>query len=136
MTEELLAFARELGQEAGRRLIEWRGRAVASVKGDGSVVTGADEDIDRYLCRQIRARYPTHGILSEEGNTVYEGKELTWVVDPLDGTTNYALGVCYWGCSIALVAERGPLVGVLVMPALDLEFWALEGKGAYLNGER
>lgn len=142
---DLLDFARELGREAGRQLQDWRGRAAVSIKGDGSVVTEADREVDRYLRQQIRARYPEHGILSEEAETVYEGRPLTWVIDPLDGTTNYALGICYWGCSIALVSNGVPVVGVLVMPELSpayagmlhgAEFWALRGAGAFLNGER
>jgi len=133
---DLLSFARELGREAGRQLLDWRDRAVASVKADGSVVTEADHAVDRFLFQQIQARYPDHGVLSEEANTVYEGQPFTWVIDPLDGTANYALGVCYWGCSIAVLSGGVPLVGVLVVPNLDAEFWAVRGQGAFLNGKR
>ena len=108
---DLLSFARELGREAGRQLLDWRGRAVASVKADGSVVTEADHAVDRFLFQRIQARYPDHGVLSEEADTIYGGQPFTWVIDPLDGTTNYALGVCYWGCSIAVLSGGVPLVG-------------------------
>ncbi len=134
--KELLDFARDLGRQAGRQLLNWRGRVTADVKQDGSVVTEADYALDRFLCQQIRARYPDHGIISEESSTGYQGRPFTWVIDPLDGTTNFALGLAYWGCSIALVAEGVPLLGVVVMPGLGLEFWALRGEGAYCDGER
>lgn len=140
MREELLGFARELGQDAGRLLLEQQGRAEVSVKWDGSVVTEADLAVDRLVQQRIQASYPEHGILSEESHTVYggaaDGERFTWVIDPLDGTTNYSLGICYWGCSIAVVSEGMPVVGVLVMPKLGAEFWAVKGGGAFLNGER
>lgn len=85
---------------------------------------------------RIHERYPDHAILSEESGTFYEGRPVTWVIDPLDGTTNYALGICYWGCSIGIVIDGRPAVGVLTMPKLEAEFWAQVGAGAYLNGKR
>lgn len=136
MMHALLDFARELGREAGRQLLAWHGRAHAGVKSDGSVVTEADQAVDSFLSREIRARYPDHGILSEEADTLYAGQPYTWVIDPLDGTTNFALGVCYWGCSIGIVHRGLPLLGVLVFPNLEAEYWAIQGGGAYLNGER
>lgn len=136
MKQELLDFALELGREAGRQLSDCYGRAEVGVKKDGTVITDADRAVDRFLHQQIGRRYPDHGILSEETETLYRGAPITWVIDPLDGTNNYALGVCYWGCSIAVVSEGTPVVGVLVMPVLGYEFWAAQGEGAYLNGER
>jgi myo-inositol-1(or 4)-monophosphatase len=134
--EELLQFARQLGHEAGERLAALYGRVVATTKDDGSALTAADCEVDALVHRRIRQRYPDHGILSEESDTVFEGRPITWVIDPLDGTTNYALGIRYWGCSIGLVVDGQPAAGVLVMPLLDAQFWALQGAGAFLNGQR
>jgi myo-inositol-1(or 4)-monophosphatase len=134
--EALLQFARELAGEAGDQLAAFYGRARATIKEDGSVITDADRAVDRSLARRIHERYPDHAILSEESATVYEGRPVTWVIDPLDGTTNYALGICYWGCSIGVVIDGRPVIGVLVMPELGAEFWALAGAGAFLNGDR
>jgi myo-inositol-1(or 4)-monophosphatase len=134
--DSLLRFARQLGREAARQLLSWRGRGQASLKRDGTVVTDADRAVDRWLCEAIRERFPDHGILSEEADTVYTGRPLTWVIDPLDGTTNFALGICYWGCSIAVVSHGEPIVGVLAMPELKATFWASRGGGAFLDGER
>ena len=132
--DELLTFARQLGSAAGRLLLDYHGRAAASEKWDGTVVTEADRAADRLICQAIRERYPDHAVLSEEAETAYAGRRYTWVVDPLDGTTNYALGVCYWCCSIALVADGQPRLGVLTAPMLNAEYWALRGRGAFLNG--
>jgi len=134
--EELVQFARQLGHEAGDRLAALYGRVVATTKDDGSALTAADCEVDQLVRRRIHRRYPDHGILSEESDTVYEGRSVTWVIDPLDGTTNYALGICYWGCAIGLVVEGQPVAGVLVMPLLDAHFWALQGAGAFLNGQQ
>jgi myo-inositol-1(or 4)-monophosphatase len=135
-TTELLAFAQDLGREAGRLLKDWSGRAAATTKWDGTVVTEADHAADQYLTSEIRARYPQHEILSEEAATSYSGVPYIWVIDPLDGTNNYALGVCYWCCSIALLHQGMPLVGVITVPNLEADFWAVRGEGAFLNGER
>lgn len=134
--EELLQFARELAREAGEQLAALYGRAKATTKEDGSVITEADRAVDDLLQRRIRERYPDHAILSEESDTIYQGRPVTWVIDPLDGTTNYALGICYWGCSIGIVVDGRPYAGVLTMPALGAEFWARAGAGAFLNGDR
>jgi myo-inositol-1(or 4)-monophosphatase len=134
--EALLGFARELAREAGAQLADLYGRAAAAIKEDGSVITEADRAVDRQLQARIHERYPDHGILSEESDTVYEGRPVTWVIDPLDGTTNYALGICYWGCSIGIVVDGHPVIGVLTMPELGVEFWAREGAGAFVDGRR
>jgi myo-inositol-1(or 4)-monophosphatase len=134
--DALLRFAQDLGREAGRQLLAWRGRAGTSLKRDGTVVTDADRAVDGWLCEAIRQRFPDHGILSEEADTVYAGHPLTWVIDPLDGTTNFALGICYWGCSIAVVSHGQPIVGVLAMPEMNALFWASRGGGTFLDGEK
>jgi myo-inositol-1(or 4)-monophosphatase len=133
---DLLNRARQWGREAGLQLLQWHGRAATEEKSDGSVVTEADRAVDAFISGQIRACFPDHAVLSEEGATTYDGQPFTWVIDPLDGTNNYALGVRYWGCSIGVLAAGVPVVGVLVMPGLEAEFWAVRGQGAFLNGVR
>lgn len=136
LMQHLLDFSRQIGKEASQKLLACRGRAGVDVKADGSLVTEADREADRLLRNRIGARFPDHGILTEESSTIYEGRPVTWVIDPLDGTTNFALGICYWGCSIAVLLDGTPVVGVLVMPELGLEFSALRDHGAYLNGAK
>lgn len=132
--EALLAFAGELADEAGRRLRRWFGKVTAGTKRDGSYVTEADLEVDRVIHEAVATRFPEHGLVSEEISLVYEGREFTWTVDPLDGTTNFASGLYHWGSSIALLHRGHPIVGLLDFPMLAQRFSATCGRGAWLNG--
>ncbi|MEA3334507.1 MAG: inositol monophosphatase family protein [Chloroflexota bacterium] len=132
---ELTRFAHELVDGINLRLLNWFGKTRPGIKHDGSVVTEADLEVDQYIHDQIRTSFPDHAVLSEENSLVFEGALYTWVVDPLDGTTNFANGLVYWGTSVALLFEGKPLLGILDFPILQQRFSALEGQGAWLNGE-
>lgn len=131
-----LGFAGRLADQASVILLERFGRAQAQVKPDGSLVTEADLAADRAIRQAIRGQYPDHGILSEEIAQTFQGDEYTWVIDPLDGTTNYANGLVYWGISIALLREGTPVLALLDFPTLRQRFTALQGCGAYLANRR
>jgi myo-inositol-1(or 4)-monophosphatase len=133
---ELSAFAEELADRASQRLVAWFGRVQPHIKGDGSLVTQADEEVDRLIHMAVQDRYAQHGVLSEELSLVYQGAEYTWVVDPLDGTTNFANGLQYWGTSIALLYLGRPVLGVLDFPLLGQRYFARDGDGAWLNGKK
>lgn len=112
------------------------------VKGLRDIVTDADVDAQQAIIEIIRAHFPHHAILSEESapglkdRTEAEGHPYTWIVDPLDGTTNYSRHLPYFCTSIAL-SHRGEVVlGVVYDPVHDHLFQAERGQGAYLNGER
>ncbi|MCS6844082.1 MAG: hypothetical protein NZ528_07145 [Caldilineales bacterium] len=135
-TTSLLEFAHTLAHEAGQRLMAWFGRSASVVKRDGSLVTQADVDVDHLVQTAVRRRFPHHGVISEEGAHVYGGEEFTWVVDPLDGTTNFANGLSHWGVSLALLHQGQPLVSVLDFPALGHRFAAARGQGAWFQGRR
>lgn len=131
-----LAFALELADDAARRLLGYFGQVEGERKADGTLVTLADLEVDRALQAAIRTRYPTHGIISEEGaasNTVYRGEPLCWVLDPLDGTVNFVRGLPIWGVSIALLEHGVPVIGVADFPVLHQRFYARRGGGAFLN---
>ena len=127
-------FAETLADEAARRLLSWFGRATASTKYDGSFVTQADLEVDRFIHQAVGSHYPRHGVLTEETSPSYRGDEFTWVVDPLDGTNNFANGLPVWGCSIALLHEGRPLLAVLDFPPLGQRASAVRGQGAVWNG--
>lgn len=130
--------ALELAEESGQRLLAWFGKTASSQseKRDGSLVTAADLEVDHVIHDALRARFPQHGIVSEELSHTYQGAEYTWVIDPLDGTTNFANGLAYWGVSIALLHAGQPLLGVLEFPLLGQRFSAARGQGAWLNNRR
>lgn len=130
----LLNFAHVLADDASHRLLSWFGQASGDLKRDGSLVTQADLEVDRCIQKAVRAQFPQHGILSEESTLTYDGAQFTWVVDPLDGTTNFANGLSHWGCSIALLRDHEPLLCVLDFPLLRQRFAAIRGRGAWLDG--
>jgi myo-inositol-1(or 4)-monophosphatase len=128
-------FAHGLADEAAQRLRRWFGKATANTKFDGSFVTEADLEVDRFIHHALAGAYPSHGLLSEESSLVYGGAEFTWVVDPLDGTNNFANGLPLWGCSIALLHHGQPLLAVLDFPPIGQRYSAVRGQGARWNGQ-
>jgi myo-inositol-1(or 4)-monophosphatase len=139
---EFLEFALETARHAGRLLCAQfaQHHTVQYKSSDIDLVTEADLASERLIVEAIRARFPGHTILAEEGlGDVQQGAgeiEWLWVVDPLDGTVNYAHGFPVWGVSLAL-AERGQVqVGVTYDPLRDDLFWAERGSGAWRNGAR
>jgi myo-inositol-1(or 4)-monophosphatase len=135
-TNEYLAFARQLARGVGQSLKLAAGRSRASLKGDGTLVTTADQETDQALASAIRKRFPDHGVISEEQETVYHGQPFCWVVDPIDGTTNFARGLVIWGISIALLHEGWPLLGVLEFPMLNQQYHAVRDRGTFLGQDR
>ena len=137
----MLDFAIETAREAGRVLAERFGRASLEVthKGDIDLVTESDLAAERVIVERIRSYYPRHAVLAEEAGKVAaaEGAGTSaykWIVDPLDGTTNYAHGYPCYSVSIALEREGELVIGVIHDPTRDETFAAERGRGATLNG--
>ncbi len=131
----MLRFAQTLTDEASQCLTGWFGKAAPGLKRDGTIVTEADLEVDRLVRDAVRTRYPDHGLLTEESTQVFEGAAATWVVDPLDGTNNFANGMSHWGISLALLREGEPVLAVLDFPLLGQRFEAVRGHGTRLNGQ-
>lgn len=98
------------------------------------LVSDADRAAERSIADGLRSERPDDGVLGEEGAAVRAESGRTWLVDPLDGTTNYLYGYPAWSVSVALENDEGVLVGVVHDPARDETFRAIRGKGAELNG--
>lgn len=131
---DLTNTVKQLVSEADRILADGYGTVSATQKFDGSLVTQIDRAADDYFNAQIAARFPDHAILSEERNTVYDPSvEFTWVIDPLDGTTNFARGLPIWGVSVALLCGGLPIIGVLSFAALRENYSAILSYGAARN---
>lgn len=134
---EELIFAERLAAEAAALALSQFGHATARRKYDGTLVTATDEAVDLLIAKRITAAYPGDAVLSEERVTHYDpAVGRTWVIDPLDGTTNFARGFPTWGVSIALLEDGAPVVGVVHFPALEEVFAATAGGGATRNGEK
>lgn len=131
-----LDFARALAHDTAQYLLTSFGAAAADTKRDGTLVTQHDLESDRRLSKAILSRYPTHGVLSEERDRVFRGQEWCWVIDPIDGTTNYTWGYPCWGVLIGLLHDGYPVVGVADFPHTHEQFCAVLGKGAWVNGSR
>jgi myo-inositol-1(or 4)-monophosphatase len=133
---EPLEFATNLALEVGDLLLGYYDtRGVhASSKSDHTVVTDADLAADRYISEKITQRYPADAIISEESSHLYSTPSAdVWVIDPLDGTTNFSLGLPVWGISIARMVNGIPEQAVLYFPRLQELYSAERNSGAYLN---
>jgi fructose-1,6-bisphosphatase/inositol monophosphatase family enzyme len=106
------------------------------VKGRGNLVTAADLACEGAIHEILAAEYPDHSVLSEETAATARGEGWLWVVDPLDGTHNYARGVPFFCINIALCYREEPLVALTRDPVRGEEFWAEKGEGAFVNGDR
>lgn len=133
-----LTFASNLAQQTGELLLEYfspRGRK-ASFKPDRTVVTEADLAADRLITAAIQENFPDDTLLSEELHPeVGDETGAVWVIDPLDGTTNFSLGLHYWGTSIARLVGGWPQVAALYFPLFDELYSAQKGMGARFNSE-
>jgi myo-inositol-1(or 4)-monophosphatase len=134
-----LSFAERLAIETGKHLLEFFSPSGihTNLKEDYSVVTEADLSADELIARSIKHTYPMDSLISEESlPTMGESGGAVWVVDPLDGSTNFSLGMPIWGVSIARLVDGWPSIGAVYFPVLDELFTAQKGLGAYLNGEK
>jgi myo-inositol-1(or 4)-monophosphatase len=133
-----LQFAAQLAQETGELLLEHfhiKGTP-ANLKPDRTVITKADLAADKLISDSIRAAFPDEKILSEEADTsVGQIDRPIWVIDPLDGTTNFSLGLHTWGVSIARMVEGMPDTAALFFPILGELYTSQRDQGAFLNDE-
>lgn len=111
------------------------------LKSDGSVITEADLAMQHRIAEALAEQYPSYGFLGEEMSAeehqqLFEGaSEGLWVLDPLDGTSNFAAGIPYFSVSLALIQDNEVVLGVVYDPMRDECFCASKGAGAFLNGE-
>jgi myo-inositol-1(or 4)-monophosphatase len=137
--------AAELAGSVGRLLLDrFRRPMVVEYKGNQAgknPVTEADREAEAFLVKELGRRFPGHGMVGEEGaDTVSDAALLTWVVDPLDGTTNYVNGLPLFACSIALLEDGVPMVGAIFVPWPDSPggrvLHARKGGGAWVGETR
>jgi myo-inositol-1(or 4)-monophosphatase len=128
-------FSDLIDRVAERQRLDF-GHMVSDVKADGSLITACDRWSDATLVAGLTALYPDHGVLSEEGRQLVPTTEAFWVVDPLDGTTNFAAGIPYWAISLARFEQGVPVFALLDVPPLRQRIWAIRGQGAWRNGRR
>ena len=127
-------MAIRLAREAGAILKEYysREKRIES-KGNRNLVTEVDLRSEKCILKIIHDEYPEHSILCEESGENEAASEYRWIIDPLDGTTNYAFGIGHFCVSIALTRNDEVLLGVIYDPLKDELFRAQKGVGAFLN---
>jgi myo-inositol-1(or 4)-monophosphatase len=131
--EFIEATAREAGALLRERIDE---NHTVRYKGEINLVTEADRLSEALIVERIRGSFPDHGILTEESPEIVNGSPFRWIIDPLDGTTNFAHGYPVFCVSIALEMEGVIRFGAVFDPMLDEMFIAERGAGAFLNGRR
>lgn len=135
--KEFLQSAEEACRIAGNLQLEGLKRAKRiEFKGSINLVTDVDKACELAIVELLQGRFPDHDILAEEGSGRRKDSEYKWVIDPLDGTTNYAHGYRLWAVSIALEYKGEIVVAAVHEPNHDEMFLAEKGAGATLNGER
>lgn len=105
-------------------------------KGRIDIVTDIDRRSEEAVISVLRRKFPDHNILAEESPAIDRRSPYTWIVDPLDGTTNYAHAYPFYAVSIALARDKEPFVGVVFHPEMGELFCAVKGGGAFLNNKR
>jgi histidinol-phosphatase len=133
--EHELVFANELADEAALiGMSFFRGTFDVREKVDKSPVTEADLAIERMIRDGLRERFPDDAVLGEETGLEGSGSR-RWIVDPIDGTRNFADGIQVWATLIALAVDDEPVLGIVSAPALGERYEAARGTGAWMNGE-
>ncbi|PSB17690.1 inositol monophosphatase, partial [filamentous cyanobacterium CCP2] len=137
----ILHFAEETTHRVGAQLLTDFGHAQGVEKADGTLVTQSDQWADREIRQAIGQVFPKHGVLSEEVEHIFPDADWCWIIDPIDGTTNFTRGIPLWGISLGLLYKGTPVFGHVYLPPLNYSFhgfWygdsGLTGPtGAFLN---
>ena len=131
-----LELAIEAAKVGGQVLMEKFGTSIhIEHKGEVDLVTEADQAAEASIVALLRDRCPEHDILAEEQDYNRQQREFCWIIDPLDGTTNFAHGFPWFAVSIALEKNGEVIAGVVFNPCNDEMFTAAKNKGAWLNGQ-
>ena len=128
-----IQLARKAGSEINKRFNKDR---IIKVKKKSQILTQADLIADKIIVAALKKKFPKYGILSEESGKKKMKSDYLWVIDPLDGTTNYAIGSPLFGVGISLFFKNQPILAVAYMPAMNELYFAEKSKGAYLNNKK
>jgi len=130
-----LLFAKDLAEKAGTIMAANLSLSTEAVwKADNTPLTATDTEINRLVIESVQKAFPSHGILGEEES--FETKrEILWVVDPIDGTQPFTLGVPLSTFCLSLVIEGQPVLGIINDPYMKRMFWAAKDQGAFVNNE-
>lgn len=135
MTKTLLHIAEQTARKAGRFIMDSvSDPGCIQEKGRADLVTSVDRGSERIIINEIRSHFPGHALLAEESGEQQSQSDFCWIIDPIDGTTNFVHGYPCFGVSIAVQQQGETLAGVVYDPFHDEMFSALRKGGAFLNG--
>lgn len=138
MSAQPLAAAREAALAAARIIADRFGRlddAQVQKKGENDFVTEVDKAAEAAIIETLHRHFPGHQVLAEEGGYYYPDDPYLWVIDPLDGTTNFIQNIPHFSISLALLEDKIPVFGLIYDPILKEMFSAQAGQGSFLNGQ-
>tara|TARA_B100001996_G_scaffold338430_1_gene290880 strand:- start:178 stop:996 length:819 start_codon:yes stop_codon:yes gene_type:complete len=135
LSNSQLKSIHELVDQVATRQLQDFGQINSDIKPDGTLITECDRWSDNKIVEGLAEIANGEGVLSEEGNKSIPTSSEYWVVDPLDGTTNFAAGIPYWAISIARFTNGQPETALLDIPALKKRILAIRGKGVWLNNK-
>ena len=135
---EFLSFSLDLAKKTGELQLSYFGNISSLDRKSTNIdlVTNADIESENLIISKIKKAYPKHSIVSEEADSIINNSEYTWIIDPLDGTTNFTHNLPIFAVSIALKKGNEMLSGVVFNPAADKCFYAEKDKGAFLNDKK
>lgn len=139
MLHPLLGLAKELAEQAGRLVRSRLATAEVRLKDDRSLVTDVDHAAQKLILDELARRHPEHAVLAEEvipepdRHAPLDAAPIAWIIDPIDGTRNYARGFPVFSVSIAVFVDARPAVGVIYDPMTDMLYHAAAGCGAFLR---
>ena len=136
LTKKQLEKLDSLFEIVSQRQLNDFGNITASNKADGSLITSCDLWSDKTIVDGLSLIAPGEGVLSEEGGKMIPYTNEYWVVDPLDGTTNFAAGIPYWSISVARFVGGKPQSSFLIIPTLKKKFVSIKGQGVWLNSKK
>ncbi len=136
LNEEQLIELNNLFNSISERQLNDFGNITASNKSDGSLITSCDIWSDKTIVEGLAKIAPHEGVLSEEGEKNVPSNNAYWIVDPLDGTTNFAAGIPFWSISVARFVKGRPESSFLIIPTLKKKFLAIKGEGVWLNDKK
>ncbi len=136
LTDQQLSELDSLLDLVSQRQLKDFGNISASNKPDGSLITSCDLWSDKTIVDGLSSIAPDEGVLSEEGGKSIPHTKAFWIVDPLDGTTNFAAGIPFWSISVARFVDNKPESSFLIIPTLKKKFVSIKGKGVWLNNHK
>lgn len=139
MNNDFLKVAKQSALEAGKIIQKYSGKVhQKDLKNEdpSDFATETDIEAEKAIVSILSKAFPKHNIIAEENEKTQKGSEYTWVIDPLDGTFSFTIGIPNYSVSIGLLRNNKPVLGVIYQPALNAMYYAQNNKGAYLNEDK